>query len=165
MSSRTPSPIQMSTLTTATVVTYFNTVTQAEWMKGNMEHLNNEFRTKYPAGTIVILANYETKLVFGICVLANWEGSESPCRKHHLLDQDTYTGENSKYNNIEINIADLRLLKKPMAFADICVLVGGDPLSKKTTNMWKGWQKNFSSVFGAEEAVLKRYRLWAQSLL
>ena len=147
------------------VVAFFNSETEVEWRKGGMTQLNNHVRTKCPAGTIVVLANYETKYVIGVCLMANWGDSDSPCREHHLLDQDTYSGGNAKYNKWEICITGLRLLKNPMKFADIRTLVGGDSQAKKCNNMWAGFLSNFNAVFGAEEAIINRYKLWAQSLL
>jgi hypothetical protein len=147
------------------IVALFNSVTEVEWRKGGMTQLNNRVRTNYPAGTIVVLANYEAKYVIGVGVMANWGDSDSPCREHHLLDQDTYSGENAKHNKWDICITGLRLLKNLMNFSDIRTLVGGDIQVKKArNNMWTGCRVNFAKVFG-QEAAVKRYKLWVHSLL
>ena len=147
------------------VIAYFTTQTLSEWLQGDKRFLNDRVRTFYKAGTTVVLANLTTKAVIGVCMLADWSETESACREHHLLDTDTYVGENAKYNRYEICISDLRLLKNPVSFHDVRTLVGGDPNSKKCNNMWRGFQGNFVKAFGADEAVIQRYKIWAQSLL
>jgi len=147
------------------VIAYFTTETLSEWLQGDKKHLNDRVRTFYKAGTIVVLANLSTKAVVGVCMLADWSEKESPCREHHLLDNDTYAGDNAKYNRYEICISNLRLLKNPLPFDDIRTLVGGDPKSKKCNNMWRGFQGNFVKAFGADDAVVHRYKMLAQSLL
>jgi hypothetical protein len=147
------------------VIAYFNAKTLSEWLHGDKKHLSNRVSTRYKAGTIVVLANLSTKAVVGVCMLANWSEKESPCREHHLLDIETYSCENAKYNDIEICISDLRLLKNPLPFDDIRTLVGGNPTAKKCNNMWSGFHNNFAKAFGADDAVIHRYKIWAQSLL
>jgi len=147
------------------VIAYFTAQTLSEWLQGGKKHLNNRVRTSYKAGTIVVLVNLSINAVIGVCVLADWSEKESPCREHHLLDNDTYVGDNAKYNRYEICISNLRLLKNPLPFDDIRTLVGGNPTAKKCNNMWSGFHNNFVKAFGADDAVIHRYKIWAQSLL
>ena len=143
---------------------YFTTETLDQWLRGDKTHLNNYVRTKYRAGTIVVLVNLTTKSVIGVCILANWDNTNSPCREHHLLDNDTYEGKNAKYNRYEICISDLRLLKAPVSFEKVRILVDGDANSKQRNNMWHGFQGNFVKPFGNNGAVI-RYKIWAHSLV
>jgi len=121
------------------VTTNFNNTTLKDWLRGDKTHLNNNKRTTCKHGTITVLTNLDTQSVIGVCMLANWENTDSPCRERHPLDYDTYSGTNSKYNKYEINITNFRLLKFPMSFAKILALIGGDLIaSKKTNNMFRG---------------------------
>jgi hypothetical protein len=147
------------------ITTNFNDETWSEFIRGDKSYLGNKHRTTFPAGTIIMLKNLTIKAIVGICVLANWADTESPVREHHPLDCDVYTGDNAKYNKYEMKINDLHIFKSPIPFDDIRILVGGNSESKKVNNIWRGFHSNFVSLFGADEIIIKRYKIWVKTLL
>ena len=147
------------------VVSYFNSESKQMFLKGLRTHLGHKVKMNEPAGTIVVLADLTTKSVWGVCQLKNWQMSASPSREFHPLDTETYTGDYLKYSKYEICIENLRILKNPISFESIRTLVGGNTEVHRHCNMWMGFHSSFCKIFGAEEAVLERYRIWASSML
>jgi hypothetical protein len=147
------------------VISFFNKDSREQFLRGPRTHLGSRLRTpSCKAGTIVILCDLTAQEAWGACTLKNWEGSTSPCREHHLLDEDVYSGALSKYNKYENCIDTLRILRNPIPFEDIRVLVGGAD-DKKTGNMWRGFHSSFMPPIGGDSLSIKRYILWANSLI
>jgi hypothetical protein len=147
------------------VVSYFNAESKQMFLDGLRSHLAHKARVNEPAGTIVVLADLTGKNVWGICQLKNWETTASTCREFCPLDTETYTGDYLKYSKYEIGIENLRVLKNPVSFERVRRLVGGETEVHRPCNMWMGFHSSFCKIFGAEEAVLERYRIWASSML
>jgi hypothetical protein len=149
-------------------VSWFNNETADQFLKSSMSKLSLAKRSKkFPAGTTVILSNKEDKVVFGVATLANWEGTGSPCREHHLLDPDIYSREYAQYNKYELSISNLRILKNPVSYDDIRILVSAPLVFTGPTNMWKGSNASFASSFiaGDDQSCVTRFNIWARSLL
>lgn len=147
------------------VITFFNKDSREQFLKGSRTYLGNIRKTpSCPAGTIVVLCDFTAKEAWGVCTLKNWDGATSPCREHHLLDEDVYSGSLTTYNKYEMRIDALRILNTPLSFDEIRVLVGGSD-EKKAGNMWCGFHSNFLRPFGGDPACSTRYALWAKSLI
>ena len=151
----------------AVVISYFSKKTREEFLISSKEKLGKKDRTNLTAGTTVILSSLDEKVVWGVCTLANWDGTGSPCREHHLLDQDTYSKEFAAYNKYDICISNLHILKNPISYDNIRVLVGAPEGKTGASNMWKGSNTNFASIFfkGDDNSCVARFRIWARSLL
>ena len=148
-------------------IVYFNNLTLEEFLASPRSHMGHRQQLKAsPSGTIVVMVNLDTRSVVGVCTLTNWEGTDSPCRAHHALDADVYHVDHKSYNKYEIRIENLRMLKTPLTFDEIKMLVGGNDLMKHT-NMWKGHMCNYASPFvtGDDQTPIERYKMWAKSLL
>ena len=149
------------------IVTHFNETTFKEYMLSPRTRLGHRQRVvSYPAGTIVVLVNNETACIIGVCALANWEDSSSPCREKHHLDADVYGGDNKKYDKYEIKIENLRILKNAVTFDEVKMLVGAGP-HHGNTNLWKKSHLTYRGAFvhGEDQTPLERYKIWVKSLL
>lgn len=151
----------------AVVVCYHTKESREEFLRGLMNKLGKKDKTNLPAGTTVVLSSLDEHVVWGVCTLTNWEGTNSPCREHHLLDEDTYSTKFAACNKYDICISNLRILKNPVTFDDIRILVGGEEGFNKSTNMWKGFHCQFAEAFipGEDKSCVTRYNIWARSLL
>lgn len=129
--------------------------------------LGKKDRCNLESGTIIILSSLDERVVWGVCTLANWDTTKSPCREHHLLDQDIYSKEFAACNKYEINIDNLRILKNPISYDDIRILVGGPAGITGPNNMWKGFQCQYAPTFvtGEDKTCVARFNIWARSLL
>lgn len=148
------------------LITYHNNRTFDDFMASSRTSLGHYQRVNAEAGTIIVLANLTTGTVFGICTLANWEGTLKPCRPHSSFDAQIYGEGYTAYNKYKLRIKNLRILKEPVSFAQIKVLVGGSD-SVRQTNIWKGTQLNYARPFvtGDDKAPVERFNIWAKSLL
>ena len=148
------------------VISYFTNETFEQFMASTRTHLGYRQRRNWPSGTVVILVNKEKESVLGVCRLADWDDSKSPCREKHYLDPDVYGGADKIYNKYEFKIEGLRILKNPVTFDEIKFLVGGHGHEGKT-NMWKNTHLSYVRVFikGDDQSPLKRYMVWVKSLL
>lgn len=151
----------------AVAVSYFSKKSREEFLASTKGKLGKKDRCNLDAGTIVILSSLDERVVWGVCTLANWDGTESPYREHHLLDQDIYSKEFAACNKYEINIDNLRILKNPISYDDIRILVGGPAGMTGPNNMWKGFQCQFAPTFvtGEDKGPVERFNIWARSLL
>jgi hypothetical protein len=150
------------------VISFFNKQSRAEFLAGPKSNLGSRTRIpSCPAGTVVVLSDLEAQEVWAVCVLKNWDHSDSPCREHHLLDADTFSADLAKYNKYEICIQYLRVLKHPLSFEEIRVLVGGPTDRRGAGNMWRGFHGNFQKPFqsAADSSCVQRYALWVKSLV
>jgi hypothetical protein len=148
------------------LITYHDNNTYEDFMRSSQTSLGHFKRVNAEAGTIVVLMNLFSKTIFAICMLANWEGTTSPCRLRHFLDADLYGDNYKKYNKYEICVGSIRILKKPMSFDEIKMLVGGSD-SVKWTNMWKKSNNSYVAPFATEgdKETVKRFEILAKSLL
>ena len=148
-------------------VSYFSKKSREEVLASARDKLGKKDRCNLDAGTIIILSSLDERVVWGVCTLANWDGTESPCREHHLLDQDIYSKEFAACNKYEININNLRILKNPISYDDIRILVGGPAGITGPNNMWKGFHCQYAPTFvtGEDKACVARFNIWAHSLL
>jgi hypothetical protein len=80
--------------------------------------------------------------------------------------RETPAKAETAYNKYKLRIKNLRILKEPVSFAQIKVLVGGSD-SVRQTNIWKGTQLNYARPFvtGDDKAPVERFNIWAKSLL
>ena len=149
------------------VVSYFTKKSREEFLSSSRFKLGKKDRCNLPAGTIVVLSSLDEKSVWGVCKLANWEGMGSPCREHHVLDEDIYSKDFAACNKYDICIDNLRVLNNPISYDDIQVLVGGTSGTTGANNMWKGFHCQFASTFCSEDDKLPvtRFNIWAKSLL
>jgi hypothetical protein len=145
------------------VVSFFTQQSKNQFMNSSRAYLGSLRRTRCPAGTIVVLCDLTEKEAWGVCTLKDWNGTTSPCREHHLLDDDIYSGGLAKYNKYDICIDTLRVLKNPVKFEEIRTLVGGT--ENKAGNMWRGFHSSFLPPFGGDALSIQRYSLWASSLV
>lgn len=145
---------------------HHNNRTFNDFMESPRTSIGHLQRVNAEAGTIVVLVNLDTQTVFGICTLANWEGTLKPCRAHSSLDAELYGEGYTAYNKYKIRIKNLRILKEPLTFSQIKVLVGGDD-SVRQTNIWKSTRINYARPFvtGDDKAPVERFNIWAKSLL
>lgn len=149
------------------VVSYFNKKSREEFLSSSRYKLGKKNRCNLPAGTVVVLSSLDEKTVWGVCRLANWEGTDSPCREHHLLDEEVYSREFAAYNKYDIHIDNLHILKNPVSYDNIRILVGGTSGNTGPNNMWKGGNCQFAETFcgGEDKMPVLRFNIWAQSLL
>jgi hypothetical protein len=149
------------------VVSYFTKKSREEFLSSSRYKLGKKDRCNLSAGTIVVLSSFDEKIIWGVCVLANWEGTDSPCREHHLLDEDIYSRDFANYNKYDICIDNLRILKNPVSYDNIRILVGGTNGITSPNNMWKGFQCQFAPTFcsGEDKMSVVRFNIWAHSLL
>jgi hypothetical protein len=149
-------------------ITYFDNTSFRDFIASPMNSLGYYNRISAASGTIIVLVNLDTQSIFGVCMLSNWEGTRTPCRQRHFLDADVYGEEYRRYNKYEICIENLRILKKPLTFEEVRLIVGG-PVDSGLTNMWKKRNTNYAKPFVKNvidsEAIELRYKLWAKSLL
>lgn len=149
-----------------TLVTYFTELTAGEFKNSSKEYLGHFNKVhKFKKGDVALLINIETKCIFGIAILGEYEDGKI-YREHHQLDVDTYTGENSKYNKYDIKIE--KLCNVNIAFKDLAILCGKTEDDKVTTNIWKSTHLNYSNVFykGEDsEIVLQRLNILINTLL
>jgi hypothetical protein len=148
-------------------VSYFNKKTREEFLASARYKLGKKDRCNLEAETVIVLSSLDERVVWGVCTLANWDGTDSPCREHHLLDQDIYSKEFAVCNKYEIHIKNLHVLKNPVSYDDIRILVGGPSGRTQANNMWQGFQCQFAPTFmtGEDKACVSRFNIWAQSLL
>ena len=149
------------------VISFFNTKSRGEFMSGSRLSLGSRTRVpSCPAGTIVMLYDLDAQEAWAVCSLKNWDGTDSPCREHHLLDEDTYSADLAKYNRYDICIKSMRILTVPILFEEIRTLVGGGD-QRGAGNMWRGFHGNFQKPFqsGADPSCVQRFCLWAKSLI
>jgi len=148
-------------------VSYFTKKSREDFLGSLRTSLGKKDRLKLGAGTIIVLSSYDEKIVWGVCTLENWSGTDSPCREHHPLDEDVYSKEFAACNKYEICISNLRILKKPVTFDDVRILVGGAADFNAPNNMWKGFQCQYANTFitGSDKSCVTRFNIWAQSLL
>jgi len=151
----------------AVAVSYFSKKSREEFMASTKGKLGKKDRCNLESGTIIILSSLDERVVWGVCTLANWDTTKSPCREHHLLDQDIYSKEFAACNKYEINIDNLRILKNPISYDDIRILVGGPAGITGPNNMWKGFQCQYAPTFvtGEDKTCVARFNIWARSLL
>ena len=148
-------------------VSYFSKKSREEFLLSPRDKLGKKDRCNLEAGSIIILSSLDERVIWGVCTLANWDGTESPCREHHLLDEDMYSKEFAAYNKYDIRIENLHILKNPISYDDIRILVGGPTGITGANNMWKGFQCQFAPVFiaGEDKGPVERFNIWARSLL
>ena len=143
------------------IVSYFKKETREQFLQSLQTKLGKRNRLKKsPAGTIVVLSSSDEKIVWGVCTLANWTNTEGPCRERHLLDEEVYSKDFAQYNKYDICISNLRILKNPVSYDDIRILVGGAADSKCNNNMWKGCQIEYASTFisDPDKSCVTRFR-------
>jgi len=151
----------------AVAVSYFSKKSREEFLASATDKLGKKDRCSLAAGTIIILSSLDERIIWGVCTLANWDETKSPCREHHLLDEDMYSKEFAACNKYDIRIDNLRILKNPISYDDIRILVGGPAGPTQANNMWKGFQCQFALTFvtGEDKACVARFNIWAHSLL
>lgn len=149
------------------VVSYFNKKTRDEFLMSPRNALGKRNRCNFAAGTIIILSSLDEKVIWGVCSLKDWDGTNSPCREHHVLEQDIYSKEFAMYNKYDICISELRIFKNPVSYDDVRILVGGPEITVGPNNMWKGNNAQFAQAFiaGDDKSCVTRFKIWAQSLL
>jgi len=100
------------------LISYFNTVAWAEFNL-NPYKLHHSKRIKAcREGTIVALINKDSLAIVGVAELGG------AMEEHHLLDDDTYSGDNAKYNKYEVAIKHLHILRNPLHLSDVKMLCG-----------------------------------------
>lgn len=151
----------------AVVISYFNKATRYSFENSDLKKMGSDNKINRAPGTIFVLSDYETKEVFGICTIKKWEYHDSPCRLFCPLDDGTYNGQNSKYNKYEICIDKIHLLRNPISYDKIKILLGVANGDKHTNNMWKGNLCCNAETFykGADNEYITRFNIWATSLL
>ena len=150
----------------AIIVSYFTKKSREEFLRSLRTNLGKKDRLNRDAGTTVVLSSLDEKIIWGVCTLANWPGTESPCRERHLLDEEVYSKEFAACNKYEICISNLRILNNPVSFDDVMILVGGSPHFRGSTNMWKGFHQ-YAATFieGDDKSCVTRFNIWIKSLL
>jgi len=148
-------------------ITYFDASTHSQFLSSPMSFLGSRTRSKVPVGAIIALYDLNTCEVFGVVRVRNSPDKPTPCIEHAWLDADTYSGEYQRYNRWEIHIHEVKILKAPMSFERICLLVDGDASMKGNGNMWKKNFLNFARPFqvGADPSVIRRYALLMNALM
>jgi hypothetical protein len=123
------------------LISYFNTVTLGEFLlKPNKLHHSKRVKA-CRVGTLVVLINTDLPAIVGVAELGG------PMEEHHLLDEDTYSGDNAKYNKYEVAIKQLHILRNPLHLSDVKMLCGIPQSYTKKDNMTKvqviSWVKPF----------------------
>jgi hypothetical protein len=113
------------------LISYFNTVTWAEFNL-NPHKLHHSKRIRAcREGTIVVLINKDLPAIVGVAELGG------AMQEHHLLDEDTYSGDNAKYNKYEVAIKHLHILRNPLHLSDVKMLCGIPPTYTMKDNLTK----------------------------
>lgn len=98
-------------------IAHFSEKTFAEWKK-NPTKLNDRQKRKCGKGTIIVLVHTGMKAIVGVAIL----GSEFSA--HDLLDVDTYSGIDAKYNTYEADLEFCRLFTYPVSLNDVKDICG-----------------------------------------
>ena len=146
------------------VVNQFDTVSRQQFLDGNMLYFGSDVKSNISCDTIVVCVDKTSKEVFAVARVENCSDTNSPCRLHHLLDPELYTGTYAKYSKYEIKIKKLNILPTPVSYENIRTLVGGE-ISSKPNNVWKNTNTKFAKVFGVDPLVKQRHRIWVESLI
>jgi hypothetical protein len=148
-------------------ISYFDKQTRSEFLSNGMRYLGSRTHSKVPVGSIVALYDLSEHVLFGLVRVCNAPDKTTPCVEHAWLDVDTYSIKYQRYNRYEIHIHDVKILKSPLTYERIALLVGGDMAIKGHGNMWKRNRFNFARPFqqGADPSVIQRYTLLINTLL
>jgi hypothetical protein len=148
-------------------ISYFDSMTRSQFLSSPMAFLGSRTHSKIPVGAIVALYDLTAREVFGLVRVRNSPDKPTPCIEHAWLDADTYSAEYQRYNRWEIHIHEVKILKAPLSFDRICLMVGGDASAKGNGNMWKKNFLNFARPFqvGADPSVIRRYVLLINTLM
>ena len=148
-------------------ISYFNQQTRSEFLSSPMAFLGSRTRSKMPVGSIVVLYDLTEHVLFGVVRVRNAPDKTTPCIEHAWLDADTYSMKYQQYNRWEIHIHEVKILKSPLGYDRIALLVGGDMSLKGHGNMWKKNRLNFARPFqmGSDPSVVRRYNLLINTLM
>jgi hypothetical protein len=148
-------------------ISYFNQQTRSEFLAHGMQYLGSRTRSKMPVGSIVALYDLTEHVLFGVVRVRNAPDKTTPCIEHAWLDVDTYSMQYQQYNRWEIHIHEVKILKSPLGYDRIALLVGGDTSLKGHGNMWKKNRLNFARPFqmGSDPSVVRRYNLLINTLM
>jgi len=148
-------------------ISYFNQQTRSEFLSSPMAFLGSRTRSKMPVGSIVALYDLTEHVLFGVVRVRNAPDKTTPCIEHAWLDVDTYSVQYQQYNRWEIHIHEVKILKSPLGYERIALLVGGDTSLKGHGNMWKKNRLNFARPFqmGSDPSVVRRYNLLINTLM
>jgi len=143
-------------------VSKFSTKTFAEWREMPVKKFHSAQRIKtWKDGDLVVcsLDNKEIVVVGqvkGVCT-----------KRDDLLDKDTYSGTDAKYNAWEFAIAKYWILPVPVSFADIAAHCGIPLTSKIKNNLCKGVVGYAKAFYNGDdsEVVLAKYYSLVQSWL
>jgi hypothetical protein len=147
-------------------MTVFNDKTQELFLNSGRNFLGH--RSKFLAGKVgdvIVLGNNDTKKIFGIVVLGEFDNGKV-YREHNLLDEDIYTGTKYMFEKFDIKIG--RFVKVDIPFEDIAILCGKPADDKHHHNIWKRSQLNYVKPFYKgedEELVVKRFSTLIKTLL
>jgi hypothetical protein len=135
-------------------VTQFTAKTFEEWQKTLVKCFHSDKRMlSCKAGDIVVGTADRAVVVVGIL-----KGVCTPC---DLLDLDTYSGEDAKYNKYQFHLESYRILSKPVRFEDIRAYCGAPADDKTPNNLFRGMQSRAEAFYnkkGEASIFLDRYR-------
>ena len=135
-------------------VTQFTAKTFEEWQKTLVKCFHSDKRMLLcKAGDIVVGTADRAVVVVGIL-----KGVCTPC---DLLDLDTYSGEDAKYNKYQFHLESYRILSKPVRFEDIRAYCGAPVDDKTPNNLFRGMQSRAEAFYnkkGEPSIFLDRYR-------
>ena len=148
------------------LISIFNTLTQSEFLSSSLSYLGNTTKlNNCKKGDIIILQNIETKIVFGIAEIDEYD-SGNVYIEHCMLDSDTYSGDAAKYNKYEIKIKNFK--KVNITFEDISFICGKSLQDPSRTNIWKGSCFSFRKAnYSGEDSdlVLKKLYVLLNSIV
>lgn len=153
-------------------IAHFSEKTFNEW-KVNPTKLHDRLKRKCGKGTIVVLVHKDLQVIIAVAVLG------SDFRAHDLLDVDTYTGTDAKYNTYEADIESCRFFTHPVPLKDVKDLCGISKEYNLINNIFwprvpNSWSEPYvTTTYKGEEIIdadtekriLRRYRKLVMSWL
>jgi hypothetical protein len=152
-------------------VAYFTAKTLCEFHASEQSKFYHFNRMTKPAiGDIVVLVHIDDKAIVGVAML------KGRFEEHHLLDTDTYTGDDAKYNKYEIAIHKPRWLTHPLSLAHVGELCGVPASFNGNSNLMQksnvSWAESFikprdetTMDNSQQQSILAKYRALITSLL
>jgi hypothetical protein len=128
------------------LVAYFDDISAGQFKNSDRTALGHSKRINKGAGTITVLANKDTRSIFGLTRLKNAPFHDTPCIENLHLDAEIYTGKYAKYNKWRIYVEDVKFFANPITYDWIRNHLGV-PSAGGKGNMWENNMLNYCPPF------------------
>ena len=136
-------------------VAQFTAKTFEEWRKSPVKCFHSATRMVSCKAGDIMVGTLDNSAVVVVGIL------KGECVPYDLLDLDTYSGEDAKYNKYEFHLEVYRILAEPARFEDIRAHCGASVDDKTPNNLFSGKHfraEAFYNKKGETSVFLDRYR-------